>query len=105
MQEVSRGNKEYEKEVTRQFIDEIPTEIKALEDNFNEHRQVQMKQVAHNMKTTISVMGLNAKLDTILETIENNPTNEPEIKNSIEKVKFICDKALHEAKSFLASLS
>jgi signal transduction histidine kinase/CheY-like chemotaxis protein len=72
MQEVSMGNTDYEKTVTEQFIEAIPDELLAMEKALERIDTDELRQLAHNMKTTISVMGLNELLEPYLDIIEFN---------------------------------
>ncbi|MEO8768584.1 MAG: ATP-binding protein [Ferruginibacter sp.] len=105
MQEISNGNKEYEQVVTAQFIEMIPVEIVLLQKAFEANDVKEIKQVAHNMKTTVSVMGLNRLIDVHLDAIENNPSSGSQLEQHLNTVSFICEKALEEAKLFLLSLN
>ncbi|HJW17377.1 MAG TPA: response regulator, partial [Flavisolibacter sp.] len=104
MKEISAGNTEYEKAVTGQFLDAIPLELQALEQAWRQQDTVAMKNIAHNMKTTISVMGLNGLLTSDLDVIEqmNNGQHLPE--ETITNVNSVCRMAIVEARHFLASL-
>jgi hypothetical protein len=104
MKEVSAGNTEYEKAVTGQFLEAIPGELQALEQAWQQQDGETMRQVAHNMKTTISVMGLNSLLGADLDSIEN-PGNDHHVSGDrIDTVISVCRMALVEARHFLANL-
>ena len=79
MKEISSGNKEYEKLVTEQFIEAIQEELTALETAWNEGDIKKMQHVAHNMKTTVSVMGLYKSLQNYLDALENEEINEAKV--------------------------
>ena len=70
MKEVSGGNIEYEKTVTQQFIEAIPEDLAALEKAWQQNDIITLRQLAHDMKTTVSVMGLNEVLQPHLDSIE-----------------------------------
>src|SRR5450432_29846 len=70
MRQVSNGNKEYEKTVTEHFMEIIPTDIATLENAITTNDFETIKLVAHNMKTTVSVMGLTETLQPFLDTLE-----------------------------------
>jgi signal transduction histidine kinase/CheY-like chemotaxis protein len=104
MKEVSRGNKEYEKAVTGQFIEAIPGDLEALEKAWNNSNINDLRQLAHNMKTTISVMGLNEILQPFLDPLEYENLDEESFKNKFISLKLICETSLEEAKQFLATI-
>ena len=103
MKEVSGGNIEYEKTVTEQFIEAIPEDLTAIEKAWQQHDITTLKQLAHNMKTTISVMGLNEILQPHLDTIEYELLTEESFQQQLEAVKSILNASIHEAKVFYAS--
>ncbi len=104
MQEISNGNKEYEKTVTGQFIEMIPSDIMAMEAALNEKDFSAIKQLAHNMKTTISVMGLTDNLQPYLDALEYEATDEKTLHKNIALVKQICHGAVQEACVFHSTL-
>jgi signal transduction histidine kinase/response regulator of citrate/malate metabolism len=105
MKEVGGGNKEYEREVTMQFIEAIPQVVNDLEKATQNNDTDQLRQIAHNLRTTVSVMGLTEILQPYLDEIEYGGADENHLKESIEKVKSICSNALPEAKDYLSSIT
>jgi signal transduction histidine kinase/DNA-binding response OmpR family regulator len=103
MKEISNGNTEYEKTVTGQFIEAIPVEIKLLEDSFRINDLTILRQTAHNLKTTISIMGLDDNVQACLDALEYENLDNLELQQKIDTVKVICNKALAEATLFLAT--
>lgn len=101
MKEISAGNLQYEKSVTEQFIEAIPNEIELLEKAFAAKDFITLKQISHNLKTSISIMGLTEILEPYLNKLENDNLTEFEISYNIETVKKICFSAIHEAQLFL----
>ena len=104
MRDISRGNVEYEKTITAQFIEAIPVELKKMEDSWGHDDLPQLRQTAHNMKTTVSVMGLIDSLGSILDSLENDPLNKVTFQFKYTSLKFICNAALAEASHFYSSL-
>src|SRR5450432_606883 len=104
MQQVSNGNKEYEKTVTEHFIEIIPQNIATLENALDANDFDTIKLVAHNMKTTVSVMGLTQALQPFLDTLEFENYDETILRENISSVKKICVNALEDANTFYASL-
>ena len=104
MKEVGAGNQEYEKDVTRQFIDAIPRELSALEEAAKRNEFYVVREITHNLKTTVSVMGLDELLQPLLDKIEYGEDVE-NLDQSIEHVSNICQKAVQEAQDFLLSIT
>lgn len=104
MKDVSAGNIEYEKTVTRQFIEAVSLDLFNIEKAWKLSNIDSLRQLVHNMKTTVSVMGLNEILDPYLTTMEYDKLTEKSFQENILYVTFICNKSLKEAKEFYASL-
>jgi CheY-like chemotaxis protein len=104
MQEVSNGNKDYEKTVTEQFLEMIPEDLKSLELAWKRKDFIMVRVLAHNMKTSVSVMGLTEKLQPYLDILEQEDTDESTLWNNIIAVKNICIPALKEARHFYTTL-
>ena len=104
MREVSAGNIEYEKTVTRQFIEVISLDLIDIETAWKHNDVNSLRQLVHNIRTTVSVMGLNEKLDPYLETMEYNDLTEQSFQHNISSITSICNEALKEAREFYASL-
>jgi hypothetical protein len=104
MQEVSNGNRDYEKTVTEQFLEMIPEDLKSLELAFKRKDFIMIRVVAHNMKTSVSVMGLTEKLQPYLDILEQEDTDEATLWNNIIAVQHVCIPALKEARHFYTTL-
>ncbi len=104
MREVSNGNTVYEKTVTAQFIETIPADILALDVAIDKKDYTNIATIAHNMKTTVSVMGLTDILQPLLDGLEYNNNNVNECIEYINKLKQICNDALEDAREFYSSL-
>jgi hypothetical protein len=103
MKEISAGNIEYEKAVTAQFLEALPLELQAMEQAWQQKNFDILNRVAHNMKTTISVMGLNHLLEEPLDILENmNNGHVPP--GTIDTIISVSNMAIVEARHFLAGL-
>jgi signal transduction histidine kinase/CheY-like chemotaxis protein len=103
MKEVSRGNTEYEKTVTEQFIEAMPRDLQSLEKAWKNNDIIHLREIAHNMKTTVSVMGLNELLEPYLDTLEFEDLNQNTFYKSYLTCKSVCETSLEEAKLFHSS--
>jgi len=101
LKDVSAGNKNYEKDVTQKFLQAVPVALQQLEGAFQEGNTEAMKRIAHNLKTTISVMGLNDLLNPLLDEVEAGAND---LRNTLNKIMETCNQAMKEAKQFHASL-
>jgi hypothetical protein len=104
MKEISDGDKEYERDVTQKFLKAVPMALRELRDAWNKGDKETMKRIAHNLKTTISVMGLNDVLNPLLDEIEVGNSGLDRTRENIDQIHSICNKAIEEANIFLASL-
>ncbi|MGE9310171.1 ATP-binding protein [Niabella sp. CJ426] len=98
LHEVSMGNKDYEKTVTGLFIETVPEALAAIRAAWQDGRISTVKQEAHNMKTTVSVMGLNHVLQPYLDALEYNELSQVTFDTYFDQLKLACDKALMEAR-------
>jgi signal transduction histidine kinase/DNA-binding response OmpR family regulator len=107
LQELSKGNKEFEKSMLELFLHQVPNELEALQDAFNNSNYTKVTQIAHNLKTSVSFMGLSEKLDSSLDYIENNAGVEKEntfVQERIMMVKRICLKVPREINEYLGHI-
>ncbi len=100
MKEISNGDLEYEKLVTQQFLDLVPAQIAALSAALSERKGTEIKRIAHNLKTSISIMGIDALLSQDLDAVENGDLDEHQTQKSIDTIISVCSAALHEAGIF-----
>jgi signal transduction histidine kinase/CheY-like chemotaxis protein len=103
MKEVSLGNAEYEKTVTEQFLEAIPDELSALELAWHNKEIESLRQTAHNMRTTVSVMGLNEMLEPYLDAFEYEDIDERLFQQKFGSIKTICTAAIKESRVLLST--
>jgi signal transduction histidine kinase/CheY-like chemotaxis protein len=104
LKEVSEGNTEFEINMIKQFLQQAPGELEAMKTAFDKTNYVQLKHIAHNLKTSVSFMGLSKALDSHLDFIERNAGIQyqyDDIAGNIAVVNNICQKAIQEAKDYL----
>jgi signal transduction histidine kinase/CheY-like chemotaxis protein/HPt (histidine-containing phosphotransfer) domain-containing protein len=104
MKEVSNGNADYEKTVTEQFIEAIPQDLQSIENAWLHNDISQMRHQAHNMKTTISVMGLNELLQPYLDALEYDNMSAAVFEKNFSFIKTICAASVEDARLFYSSL-
>jgi hypothetical protein len=103
LEELSGGNVEFKKNMISQFLVQGKSEVLALETAFVEKNYSSVKNIAHNLKTSVSFMGLTDKLDSSLSYIEDRVLFEKDSRSlaeAISYVKSICNHALQEAKNY-----
>ena len=101
IKEISAGNLEYEKVATGQFIELIPQQIEALQTAITLHDIDKVKRIAHDMISTVSIMGLSDILNNDLNTLKSESiSGEETLLETFERIKLICSEALKEARSY-----
>ncbi len=104
MQSVSGGDKSFEKIVSQQFIDNVPNHLQQLITAYQNKDFTTVKLRAHDLKSSVAIMGLlpllQEKLDTLEMITEENPTAE----KTLEDVKNIILQAVSETEEFSKSL-
>jgi signal transduction histidine kinase/DNA-binding response OmpR family regulator len=108
LQELSGGNVDFEQEIMKQFVEQIPAEILCLQLAYSNSDWTLLKSTAHNLKTTVSFLGLHQKLDNHLSVLEkrNEVTiEEVQLSHHLQAVLHICNSALSEAKTHLSQVN
>jgi len=108
LKELSGGNAVFEINMIEQFLKQVPRELEALQAALNTKNFAEVAQIAHNLRTSVSFMGLTEKLDPYLDFIENNASVEKENTNVREKimtVNNVCLQVFREAREYLADIN
>ena len=98
MKEISRGNVNYEKTVVGEFIECIPKDLAGLQTALDQNNFASLSTIAHNMKTSVGIMGLTSRLEILLDKLEEPGTDHPDLQACITTIGHICTKAVEEAK-------
>lgn len=104
MKEISQGDREYEKTVTAQFLEMVAAHLKDIQQYWQEGNIAGLKQTAHNMKTSVSIMGLTEQLLPWLDALEHEPLTETSFQRYYTSVKEISRSASEEAREFYNTL-
>jgi signal transduction histidine kinase/DNA-binding NarL/FixJ family response regulator len=104
LKDLSAGDTEFENTIIRQFIVQMPDELQLLDEAIRVKNMIQIKGLAHGLKSTVAYMGLNDLLHSHLhrmemESIQNEAT--PHFLEDLKQVKIICNQAIDEARQFL----
>jgi signal transduction histidine kinase/DNA-binding response OmpR family regulator len=103
LKEISKGNTAYEQKVTEQFLRLVPISLSEIDNAVSSGDTAALHAVAHDLKTTVSILGLTDKLQVILDELEF--TNDTKAATaSIESLKEVCAGALAEAKDYFDGL-
>jgi len=104
MQSVSGGDKNFEQIITQQFIDIIPQHLEQLNSAYENQDFIVVKLRAHDLKSSVTIMGLLPILQEKLDILESNYEENSVSRPILEEMKNILLKAVSEAKIFLKSL-
>lgn len=104
MNTVSGGDKSFEKLVTQQFIENIPNHLQQLVTAYKKHDFAAMKLWSHDLKSSISIMGLHPLLKEKLDILETASAEDPELQKILIEVQEVLLQAVSEAESFSKSL-
>jgi len=99
LKDISKGNTVFEKKAASQFLNLLPQSLDKLEVAIATDDLKTIRAVAHDLKTTVSIMGLTTRLESILETLEFSD-DKAHITKAYSDLKDLCLKALLEAQQF-----
>lgn len=102
---LSNGDLAFEKEIVEIFIDQILQDLDLLNTNFSDGNFNQLKQSAHYMLPSISILGLENKLKMELEALDALDAPYKMLKQHVHTITTVCHKARKEAISLIHTLS
>ncbi|MEC5144609.1 ATP-binding protein [Chitinophaga sp. 212800010-3] len=101
---LSNGNSSFEKTMLEQFIAQLPEELSVLKQAVVAEDIAAIRASAHNLKTTVSFIGLENNLYPILEPLEKlqeNNYHPNQVANQFNTLKQLCIQAVQEAINIL----
>ncbi len=103
LHELSGNDKDFEKVMMQQFVQQTPAEIAALQEAVEAQDWLSAKKIAHSLKSTVSYMGLIDELHPYLQDIEKAAVsdNPSEIPAKFTHVKLVSDQAVKEIEDLL----
>lgn len=104
MQSVSGGDKNFEQTVTQQFINNVPQHLEQLLTAYENKDFTTVKLRAHDLKSSVAIMGLLPHLEKNLTTLEMITEQNTVVENVLESVKSIVRSAVEEAKKIMEQL-
>ncbi|AHF15052.1 ATP-binding protein [Niabella soli] len=96
---VSRGNREYEKEVFEQFLELFPEQLDALTARIEEGDPAPVSKIVHSMKTTVGVVGLDETFYAYFDLLEKND-EKTDHRRDIAALQKISHAVLAEVKEY-----
>ncbi|HVE61816.1 MAG TPA: Hpt domain-containing protein [Chitinophagaceae bacterium] len=104
LRELSLNDTAFEQAIIRQFIVQVPEELEWLKKAIDKKDLKKIKSLAHEMKSSISYLGLTPKLYSYLSRMEIEAATNVEtthFQEDFDYVKKISDRAVQEAKQLL----
>jgi signal transduction histidine kinase/CheY-like chemotaxis protein/HPt (histidine-containing phosphotransfer) domain-containing protein len=103
LHQLSGNDKNFEREILKQFMTQAPAELSHLEESIKEKDFDSVRRTAHSLKSTVGYVGLADELHPYLEQIEKDAVvqNEQHFETNYHHVKSKCDLAVNEVKSLL----
>jgi HPt (histidine-containing phosphotransfer) domain-containing protein len=102
LRDLSGGDLEYEAGMADQFLQNMPDELGQMRAALAANDLAGVSRVAHNMKTTVSVMGLSERLSGLLDQLEF-PDGDTDIMATFGRLQLVCERAMEEARQFRIS--
>ncbi|MDR6369870.1 signal transduction histidine kinase/CheY-like chemotaxis protein [Chryseobacterium bernardetii] len=100
MQTVSGGDRSFEQMVTQQFIENIPNHVQKLTTAYENGDFQGVKLWAHDLKSSIAIMGLHPVLKEKLDILETASGENPDLQKILEEVQEVLSEAVSEAEAF-----
>jgi signal transduction histidine kinase/CheY-like chemotaxis protein len=104
MKYISKGTKSYEKTVTAQFIQCLPADLANIKAAVADGDTISLRNTAHNLKTSVAIMGLLSRLEHILSVMESASADDGRIPVLVAELESICSGALKEAEIYHSTL-
>ncbi|UPZ35480.1 ATP-binding protein [Sphingobacterium sp. PCS056] len=105
MRSISGGDTTFEKTVTKQFIDHIPSNLNQLNLAYQNQDFTTVKLRAHDLKSSLAMMGLLAALQEKVNLLEMATAQQPNITQALAEITNTINRAYEEATLFLQSLN
>ena len=103
LNELSGGDKTFEKQILGQFLVQLPEELQQLEEAVEAKAFEAIKQVAHSLKSTVGYVGLSDELHPFLDRLEKDAIRgeETNFQIDLDYVKTHCQQAKAEVENLL----
>jgi len=99
LKEMADGDMEFMTIIAKTFLEEIPPDVKAMEEAIHNNNRELAYQFAHKMKPNLEMFGLNLQKDiTTIESWTKSLKNKTAIEENLAKVIATVDVVLVELK-------
>tara|TARA_R110000787_G_scaffold136193_5_gene248682 strand:- start:10615 stop:10956 length:342 start_codon:yes stop_codon:yes gene_type:complete len=94
LSEIAGGDKDFMLIVAKTFLEEIPPDLKAMEEAIENNNRELAYQFAHKMKPNLEMFGLNlgkeiTSIETWTKNLKNKSTIETQLKNVVTTVETV----------------
>ncbi len=107
LQRLTGGNKESIQDLLNKAFDFLPGEVKRLQESFAAEDQALIKATAHNMKSTLKILGVNEQVSSKVIQIEkadiSKNTEREQMKHLIAEIDSSVQVVLQELREYLAA--
>lgn len=104
LKSISNEDKDFEKTVTQQFLDKVPTHLQELKMAYENKDFKLLKLRAHDLKSSVAIMGLLTLLEEKLDILELTTEENTASQLALEEVKDVLLKSFFETKLFMKSI-
>jgi signal transduction histidine kinase/CheY-like chemotaxis protein/HPt (histidine-containing phosphotransfer) domain-containing protein len=103
LHQLSGNDKDFERDILNQFLEQVPSELSQLEKSIREDDFETIRRTAHSLKSTVGYVGLAEDLHPYLEEMERDAVDQyaSRFQSNYNHVKSKCDFALEGVKSLL----
>lgn len=103
LHELSGNDKDFEKIMMEQFVQQTPAEIASLQASIDTQDWISAKKIVHSLKSTVSYVGLADELYPDLQEIEKaaTSTDPSDIASKFSHIKQVSEEAVKEIKALL----
>jgi signal transduction histidine kinase/CheY-like chemotaxis protein/HPt (histidine-containing phosphotransfer) domain-containing protein len=104
LKELSFGDPEFEHAIIRQFIVQVPDELKLLREAIENRDYPLIKSLAHGMKSSVAYLGLADRLYPTLQRMEKEAVDnvaDAHFEDDFAEVQNVCDQAVKEARQLI----
>ncbi len=107
LQRLTGGKKENIQDLLSKAFDFLPGEVKRLQESFAAADQALIKETAHNMKSTLKILGVNEQVSSKVIQIEKGDisknTEREQMKHLIAEIDSSVQVVLQELREYLAA--
>lgn len=104
MKSISNGDRDFERTVTQQFSDKVPAHLQELKSAYENKDFKITKLRAHDLKSSVAIMGLLPLLEENLNILELTNDENPVSKQALEEISDLLQKAFFETRLFLQNI-